>query len=78
MLTICDIKTFEKGVKILELKDIVQLETNPKITSFKMVPPPPKKGVFRGGGASLFYIIFKLAKRGGGGYPQALSEVVTL
>ena len=31
-----------------------------------------------GGGGSLFYIIFKLAKRGGGGYPQALSEVVTL
>ena len=31
-----------------------------------------------GGGPLYSILLFKLAKRGGGGYPQALSEVVTL
>ena len=30
------------------------------------------------GGPLYSILLFKLAKRGGGGYPQALSEVVTL
>ena len=35
-------------------------------------------GKKRGGGLSILFHFSRLAKRGGGGYPQALPEVVTL
>ena len=38
----------------------------------------PKSSGCWGGGFSILFYFSKLAKRGGGGYPQALPEVVTL
>ena len=46
-----------------------------KIEKISDATAPPKKNFL---GSLYSILLFKLAKRGGSGYPQALSEVVTL